>query len=32
MIDVPAEDPELTKFIQGWSTTGKGNPRAALGV
>ena len=32
MIDVPAEDPELAKFVQGWSKTGKGNPRAALGV
>jgi DnaJ-class molecular chaperone len=32
MIDVPAEDPELVKFVQGWSKTGKGNPRAALGV
>jgi DnaJ-class molecular chaperone len=32
MIDVPADDPELVKFLQGWSKTGKGNPRAALGV
>jgi hypothetical protein len=32
MIDVPADDPELVKFVQGWSKTGKGNPRAALGV
>ncbi|HEY6048824.1 MAG TPA: J domain-containing protein [Sphingomicrobium sp.] len=29
-IDVPASDPELQKFAEGWS--GGGNPRAALGV
>jgi DnaJ-class molecular chaperone len=29
-IDVPASDPELQKFAEGWS--GGGNPRAGLGV
>ncbi len=29
-IDVPASDPELQKFAEGWNTTG--NPRASLGV
>jgi DnaJ-class molecular chaperone len=32
MIDIPADDPELARFVQGWSKTGRGNPRAALGV
>jgi DnaJ-class molecular chaperone len=32
MIDVPADDPDLLKFVQTWPKTGKGNPRAALGV
>ena len=32
MVDVPAEDEELARFVEGWSRRGKGNPRAALGV
>jgi DnaJ-class molecular chaperone len=32
MVDVPAEDPELLSFVEGWSRKGKGNPRAGLGV
>ena len=32
MVDLPAADPELTRFVEGWSGRGKGNPRAALGV
>jgi DnaJ-class molecular chaperone len=32
MIDVPADDPDLLKFVQNWPKKGKGNPRAALGV
>jgi hypothetical protein len=32
MIDVPADDAELKRFVEGWSGKGKGNPRAALGV
>ena len=32
MIDVPADDPELLSFVEGWSRKGQGNPRAALGV
>ena len=32
MIDIPADDPALADFIEGWSGKGKGNPRAGLGV
>ncbi|HEY0111786.1 MAG TPA: J domain-containing protein [Allosphingosinicella sp.] len=32
MVDVPADDPELQRFAEGWSRRGKGNPRAGLGV
>ena len=32
MIDIPADDPELDRFVQNWKGKGKGNPRAALGV
>jgi DnaJ-class molecular chaperone len=32
MIDVPADDAELIRFVEGWSGKGKGNPRAGLGV
>jgi len=32
MVDVPADDPELARFVEGWGGKGKGNPRAALGV
>lgn len=32
MVDAPADDAELTRFVEGWSRRGKGNPRAALGV
>jgi DnaJ-class molecular chaperone len=31
-VDVPGEDQELARFVEGWSGRGKGNPRAALGV
>ena len=32
MIDVPADDAELARFVEGWSRKGKGNPRGGLGV
>jgi DnaJ-class molecular chaperone len=32
MVDVPAGDEELERFVEGWSRKGKMNPRAALGV
>jgi DnaJ-class molecular chaperone len=32
MIDLPAGDEELARFVQGWSRKGSGNPRAGLGV
>jgi DnaJ-class molecular chaperone len=32
MVDVPAGDAELTRFVESWGGKGKGNPRAALGV
>jgi DnaJ-class molecular chaperone len=32
MVDVPADDAELNRFVEGWSQRGKRNPRAALGV
>ena len=32
MVDVPAHDAELARFVEGWSGKGKGNPRAGLGV
>jgi DnaJ-class molecular chaperone len=32
MVDVPAGDEELKRFVEGWSGRGRGNPRAALGV
>jgi DnaJ-class molecular chaperone len=32
MVDVPADDPELASFVEGWSRKRKGNPRASLGV
>lgn len=32
MIDLPAGDEELSRFVEGWSRKGKGNPRAGLGV
>ncbi|HEX8215239.1 MAG TPA: J domain-containing protein [Allosphingosinicella sp.] len=32
MIQVPAGDEELGRFVEGWSGKGKGNPRASLGV
>ena len=31
VVDVP-DDPDLVRFLQGWSRKGKGNPRASLGV
>jgi DnaJ-class molecular chaperone len=32
MVDVPASDPELTRFVEEWRGKGQGNPRAGLGV
>lgn len=32
MIEVPADDPELRNFIEGWGQKGKRNPRSGLGV
>jgi DnaJ-class molecular chaperone len=32
MVEVPADDSELVRFVEGWSRKGKGNPRAGLGV
>ncbi len=32
LVDVPADDAELAKFLEGWSGRGQGNPRAGLGV
>jgi DnaJ-class molecular chaperone len=32
MVDLPPNDAELVRFVEGWSGRGKGNPRAALGV
>jgi DnaJ-class molecular chaperone len=32
MVDVPAADAELDRFVEGWSGRGRGNPRASLGV
>jgi DnaJ-class molecular chaperone len=32
MVDIPGDDPELLRFVEGWSRKGRGNPRAALGV
>ncbi|HEY0150292.1 MAG TPA: J domain-containing protein [Allosphingosinicella sp.] len=32
MVDLPGDDPELTRFVEAWSGKGRGNPRAALGV
>lgn len=32
MIDLPADDPELNAFAQGWTADQARNPRAALGV
>ncbi len=31
MVDLPADDPELTRFVEIWSGKG-GNPRASMGV
>ncbi|WP_129793357.1 DnaJ C-terminal domain-containing protein [Sphingosinicella sp. CPCC 101087] len=31
MVEVP-DDPELTRFLEGWSGRGQGNPRKGLGV
>jgi DnaJ-class molecular chaperone len=32
MVDIPASDPTLAEFVEGWAGKGKGNPRAGLGV
>ena len=32
LIDIPSEDEELSRFVEGWSRKGRGNPRASLGV
>jgi DnaJ-class molecular chaperone len=32
LVDVPADDAELLRFVESWNRRGQGNPRAALGV
>ena len=32
LVDLPADDAELIRFVEGWSGKGRGNPRAGLGV
>jgi DnaJ-class molecular chaperone len=32
MIDVPADDPALAKFVEDWASGKEGNPRSRLGV
>jgi DnaJ-class molecular chaperone len=32
MIEIPADDEELLRFVEKWGRKGKGNPRAGLGV
>ena len=32
LVDLPADDPDLTEFAQAWKRRGKGNPRGGLGV
>ncbi len=32
MVDLPADDAELTAFVENWPGRGKGNPRSRLGV
>ncbi|WP_114952730.1 DnaJ C-terminal domain-containing protein [Sphingosinicella terrae] len=32
MVDLPADDAELSSFLEGWSGKGRGNPRKGLGV
>ena len=32
MVDLPPDDSELARFVEGWSGRGKGNPRAGMGV
>ena len=32
MVDLPADDAELKRFVEDWDGKGKGNPRASLGV
>jgi DnaJ-class molecular chaperone len=32
IVDLPAEDAELQRFVESWSGKGRGNPRASLGV
>ena len=32
MVDLPAEDEELARFLNRWGGKGKSNPRAGLGV
>jgi DnaJ-class molecular chaperone len=32
MVEVPLDDAELQRFVEGWSRKGQGNPRAGLGV
>jgi DnaJ-class molecular chaperone len=32
MVEIPTDDAELQRFVEGWSLKGRGNPRAALGV
>ena len=32
MVEIPEEDSELARFVEGWSRRGRGNPRGGLGV
>jgi DnaJ-class molecular chaperone len=32
MVDVPGDDPELRRFVEGWNLKGRLNPRSGLGV
>jgi DnaJ-class molecular chaperone len=32
MVDIPPDDADLTRFVEGWGARGKRNPRAGLGV
>ena len=32
MVEIPADDEELARFVDSWSRKGKGNPRSGLGV
>ena len=32
MVDLPADDAELARFVEGWTGDAQRNPRASLGV